>query len=176
MKVTFKLNVIYEKEETRERVDEFSDVLEIPDELDDDERFGFNRQSFGEMLFTLYLLVFAKSVQYGDSWQKRGEVRGPIANLDRKYDRIMKSIEQWQENGKNDPYPRIDGSADLAVYALLYLSTYLREHYPDAFEKWRTEEVESFLSRYRSLHAVEKQDGESSPEANIVARPHAAWS
>jgi hypothetical protein len=54
---------------------------------------GFDRKAFGETLFHLYLLVFAKSAQYGDSWQKRGEIRGPIANIDRKYDRIMHSID-----------------------------------------------------------------------------------
>jgi hypothetical protein len=54
---------------------------------------GFDRKAFGETLFHLYFLVFAKSAQYGDSWQKRGEIRGPIANIDRKYDRIMHSID-----------------------------------------------------------------------------------
>jgi hypothetical protein len=54
---------------------------------------GFDRKAFGETLFQLYFLVFAKSAQYGDSWQKRGEIRGPIANIDRKYDRIMHSID-----------------------------------------------------------------------------------
>lgn len=157
MKVRFELTVSYEKEEGADRTairDIFKDTLEIPEELDSDERLGFNRRSFGQMAFTLYVLAFAKSIQYGDSWQKKGEIRGPISNLDRKYDRIMHSIEQWEKSGKNDPYPRIDGTADLAVYALLYLSTYLREHYPEAFEKWWTEEVQVFLDRYRPVEKL----------------------
>ena len=159
MKVKFELNVFYENEEKEIiRADNFADILEIADALlEDEEKFGFDRRSFGEIVFTLYTLVFAKSVQYGNSWQKRGEIRGPIANMDRKYDRIMTSIERWVEEGKNDPYPRIDGSADLAVYAILYLSTYLREHYPEVFEKWWTEEVQVFLDRYRPLRSVDKE-------------------
>jgi hypothetical protein len=102
---------------------------------------GFDRKAFGETLFHLYFLVFAKSAQYGDSWQKRGEIRGPIANIDRKYDRIMHSIAQWEEAGTNDPLPRIDGSADLAVYCLLYLSSFLRKRYPEAYGKWWAEEI-----------------------------------
>lgn len=149
MKVKFELTVTYEEEGAPGYTDRFRDLLEIPSELNSDERLGFNRTSFGEMAFTLYVLAFAKSVQYGDSWQKRGEIRGPISNMDRKYDRIMHSIEQWEKAGINDPYPRIDGSADLAVYALLYLSSYLRKHYPETFEKWWAEEVQGFLDRYR---------------------------
>jgi hypothetical protein len=149
MKVKFELTVSYEEEGVPDYTDRFRDVLEIPFELNSDERLGFNRRSFGEMAFTLYVLAFAKGMQYGQSWQKRGEIRGPISNIDRKYDRLMNSIDQWEKTGKNDPYPRIDGSADLAVYNLLYLSTYLREHYPAAFEKWWMEEIQGFLDRYR---------------------------
>ena len=162
MRVKFKLSVTYENENLPNLIHNFQDVLEVPPELlDSDDRLGFNRKSFGEMAFTLYVLAFAKSIQYGDSWQKRGEIRGPISNMDRKYDRIMHSIEQWEKAGKNDPYPRIDGSADLAVYALLYLSTYLRAHYPEQFEKWWTEEVQGFLARYRPLHTVDKPGEEA---------------
>lgn len=152
MRVKFELTVSYETEDGPDRTalrDIFKDVLEIPLELASDEKLGFNRRSFGETIFTLYVMTFAKGMQYGNSWQKRGEIRGPISNMDRKYDRLMNSIDQWEQTGKNDPYPRIDGSADLAVYALLYLSTFLREHYPEAFERWWKEEVQSFLDRYR---------------------------
>jgi hypothetical protein len=149
MKVKFELTVTYEEEGVPEYTDRFKDALEIPFELNSDERLGFNRHSFGEMVFTLYVLAFAKGIQYGNSWQKRGEIRGPISNMDRKYDRLMNSIDQWEQTGKNIPYPRIDGSADLAVYALLYLSTYLREHYPEPFKEWWQNEVQSFLDRYR---------------------------
>ena len=149
MKITFKLSVIYEEENDAEHSDHFIDTLEIPTDLVSDAQLGFSRKSFGEMVFTLYMLVFAKGMQYGNSWQKRGEIRGPISNMDRKYDRIMNSIEKWEKTGKNDPYPRIDGTADLAVYSLLYLSTFLREHYPEEFAKWWAEEAQSFLDRYR---------------------------
>jgi hypothetical protein len=149
MKVKFELTVTYEEEDTPDYTERFKDVLEIPAELNSDERLGFNRRSFGETIFTLYVMTFAKGMQYGNSWQKRGEIRGPISNIDRKYDRLMNSIDQWESTGKNDPYPRIDGSADSAVYHLLYLSTFLREHYPEAFERWWREEVQSFLDRYR---------------------------
>ena len=155
MKVKFELTVTYENdedsEELSERVDHFEDALSLPSDMVSDERLGFNRRSFGETIFTLYVMTFAKGIQYGNSWQKRGEIRGPISNMDRKYDRLMNSIEVWERTGKNDPYPRIDGSADLAVYAILYLSTYLREHYPAEFQKWWFEEVQNFTDRYRSL-------------------------
>jgi len=158
MKIKFELNIGYESENCdgeTDHCDRFSDTLEIPDKLDNDAILGFNRKSFAEVIFNLYLLAFAKSVEYGDSWQKRGEIRGPISNIDRKYDRVMNSIEQWTNQGKNDPYPRIDGSADLAVYTLLYLSTYLRKHYPAAFDNWWRNEVQNFIDRYRPLEAEE---------------------
>jgi hypothetical protein len=158
MRVKFELTVSYETEDGPDRTalrDIFKDVLEIPLELASDEKLGFNRRSFGETVFTLFVMTFAKGMQYGNSWQKRGEIRGPISNMDRKYDRVMNSIDLIENGGKNDPYPRIDGSADLAVYALLYLSTYLREHYPAAFERWWKDEVQNFLDRFRPLHPVD---------------------
>jgi hypothetical protein len=88
---------------------------------------------------------FRESV-YTAPWQKRGDP-GPISNMDRVT--LIMIHRRREKAGNNDPYPRIDGSADLAVYALLYLSTYLRKHYPEAFEKWWTEEVQGFLDRYR---------------------------
>jgi hypothetical protein len=150
MKISFELKVTYEKEGENPYTDRFSDSLEIADKAEG-EKLGFDARSFGETLFNLYLLVFAKTEQYGDSWQKRGEIRGPIANIDRKYDRIMRSIEMWTEEGKNDPYPRIDGTADLAVYSILYLSTFLRRHYPAAFERWWKDEMQDFIEHYRSV-------------------------
>jgi len=160
MKIKFELNIGYEKEDNPEgctdHCDRFADTIEIPDKLDRDDILGFDRKSFGEAIFYLYILAFAKSVEYGDSWQKRGEIRGPISNIDRKYDRVMNSIERWISTGKNDPWARIDGSADLAVYTLLYLSTFLKKHYPEDYMRWWHEELQAYINRYRPLHAVEK--------------------
>jgi hypothetical protein len=162
MRVKFELTVTYENEEDAEnlpseRIDRFEDALEIPSDMVNDEKLGFNRHSFGEIIFTLYVMTFAKGLQYGNSWQKRGEIRGPISNMDRKYDRVMNSIDQIESGGKNDPYPRVDGTADLAVYSLLYLSTFLREHYPAAFERWWKDEVQEFIEPYRPSLSFDKE-------------------
>lgn len=158
MKISFNLSVSYEHAAlSGHHQDLFTDTLQFDDALDDDARIGFDRKAFGELLFNLYLLVFVKSAQYGNSWQRRGEIRGPISNIDRKYDRIMHSIQQWEEAGINVPDARIDGSADLAAYCLLYLSSFLKKQYPDAYGKWWAEEVQAFIDRYRVISlALEK--------------------
>jgi hypothetical protein len=160
MKISFELKIRYDNEGACARTDLFSEILEIADNLDDDEKLGFDRKSFGEVIFYLYLLAFAKSVEYGDSWQKRGEIRGPISNMDRKYDRVMNSIERWISTGKNDPRARIDGSGDLAVYTLLYLSTFLKEHYPEDYKRWWNDELQVYIDRYRPLRSVAKETEE----------------
>jgi hypothetical protein len=172
MRIKFELNIDYERDDRppgqTDYSDNFSETLEIPDKLDDDGTLGFDRKSFGEVIFHLYLLAFTKSVEYGDSWQKRGEIRGPISNMDRKYDRIMNSIERWISTGKNDPWARIDGSADLAVYTLLYLSTFLKEHYPEDYKRWWHDELQAYIDRYRPLRSVTKETEEGLPAPKVA--------
>ena len=90
------------------------DELEFPDHVEE-ETLGFDIEAFGELIFKLYLLTFCKGKNYGDSWKKRGEIRGCMANMDRKFDRISKSADDITEHGHNDPVPRLDGTGDLVV-------------------------------------------------------------
>jgi hypothetical protein len=155
MKVKFKLSI------EREGEKEFSleDNVHIPEGLREED-LGFDMHSFGEVMFNLFVLATCKSIQYGPSWKKRGELRGVAANLDRKWDRISKSFDDIEKRGLNDPAPRLDGTGDLAVYCLLYLSSFLRQQYPEAFERWWTEEIQTFIDRYRPLRSIERPGGE----------------
>jgi hypothetical protein len=158
---------------------EWEETLQFPDNFNK-EKLGFDAFSYGEMLFNLYRLALCKSYEYGGSWQKRGEIRGPVSNLDRKYDRIMSSIDTWVETGRNEPYPRVDGSVDLAVYVILYASTFLKEHYPKEYERWTRDELEAFIRRYRLTkddkptripETPERQEGEEvTPPGRLPGR------
>lgn len=61
-----------------------------------------------------------KDAVYGDSWKRRGEVLGVMANIARKYDRLS------LDAGEGDGETRLDTVADLAVYALKY-QTFLND-------------------------------------------------
>ena len=66
MRISFELSVSYDHSvPERHHKDCFADTLELDGALDDDNRIGFDRTAFGETLFNLYLLVFAKSAQCG---------------------------------------------------------------------------------------------------------------
>ena len=125
------------------------DELEFPDHVEE-ETLGFDIEAFGELIFKLYLLTFCKGKHYGDSWKKRGEIRGCMSNMDRKYDRISKSADDITDHGHNDPVPRLDGTGDLVVYGLLYLSSFLKQKYPKEFEEWLEKDVDGFIERYRA--------------------------
>jgi len=111
---------------------------------------------------TLLLAVqYDKENHYGSSWKGKGEYRGIMANIDRKYDRLDR-MTQDEINGTRRPLPtasyeeltgkdvsdvgesKIDAVADLANYCLLYLS-YMREHYPGAFRIWIARNIPGYL-------------------------------
>jgi len=99
-------------------------------------------------------LQYNKELDYGNSWKLRGEYRGIIPNIDRKYDRLNImiqreiddpsfrlpegdiptgiSIEEWDDKiGES----KIDAVADLANYCLMYFA-YLKDKHPGAFNTW----------------------------------------
>jgi hypothetical protein len=70
-----------------------------------------------------------KNAGYGDAWRKRGEVLSIFANLARKYDRLVVSLDHGVRSGDE----RIPGHRGrLYVYTAKYL-TWLAERAPDAF-------------------------------------------
>ena len=101
------------------------------------------------ILHNLFELAICKNTEYGGSYCKRGELRGIIPNLDRKWDRIDRSVERL-EQGINDPTPRIDSVADLLVYCALYLQ-WMAVEYLDDWQKWWQREVEDLLDKHRSI-------------------------
>lgn len=108
----------------------------------------------------LMAIQYDKEGGYGSSWKGKGEYRGIMANIDRKYDRLDKmtqdeindmiptlaSIESFL--GSGTPYEvgesKIDAIADLANYCLLYM-TYVREKYPKVFKVWVDKNIPQYL-------------------------------
>ncbi len=114
------------------------------------------------ILTLLMAIQYDKEGFYGSSWKGKGEYRGIMANIDRKYDRLDKmtqdeiegkidsllTIENMLEDGIaeiNVGESKIDAIADLANYCLLYL-TYVREKYPNVFAVWVKRNVPAYLS------------------------------
>jgi hypothetical protein len=111
----------------------------------------------------LMAIQYDKEGQYGSSWKGRGEYRGIMSNIDRKYDRLdhltqleiedaMKSLQELENDLKmkeidpsDVPESKIDAIADLANYCLLYM-TYVREKYPMVFDVWVKKNVPSYLA------------------------------
>lgn len=83
-------------------------------------------------LAPLLSLQYSKEGTYGDSWAKRGEL-GIFFNIGRKFDRLENII----LNGARDEVgeSEIDTIADMANYALLWLTHIMREH-PDRYNAW----------------------------------------
>lgn len=110
-----------------------------------------------ELVTMLLALQHSKEIYYGSSWSGKGEYRGVVSNLDRKYDRLDKIItgelqgtipvltkKEYKDLTEEEKISlretKIDSVADLASYSLLYLS-YLKKTYPGAFEVWRTRNI-----------------------------------
>jgi hypothetical protein len=109
----------------------------------------------------LMALQWDKEGTYGSSWKGKGEYRGIMANIDRKYDRLDKitddeingerkclPTEKWEDLSEQDikdmGESKIDAVADLSNYSLLYLS-YLRENFPGAFKVWVDRNIPKYL-------------------------------
>src|SRR5262252_146505 len=147
-KVSFNLTVKWEGRPDGPEKLEVKDEIYLPDHATDT-ALGFKTFEFGRILLGLYVLAFCKGIGYGNSWCKRGEIRGVAANIDRKYDRLSQSFEDMERHNHNDPGPRIDGAGDLLVYCALYLSSWVKEKYPLEFKKWWEKELDSFIERWR---------------------------
>ncbi len=111
----------------------------------------------------LMAIQYDKEGHYGSSWKGKGEYRGIMSNIDRKYDRLdhltqleiekaMKSLQDLENDLKmkeiepsDVPESKIDAIADLANYCLLYM-TYVKEQYPMVFNVWVKKNVPSYLA------------------------------
>lgn len=116
----------------------------------------------------LIALQYYKEQGYGSSWKGKGEYRGIMSNIDRKYDRLdsliskeiihgnsltTKTYEELSaEDKKEIGESKIDTVADLANYCLLYLC-YLKDTYPGAFQVWAEKNIPaSFLDNIENAH------------------------
>ena len=97
-----------------------------------------------KQMLELMILSISKGVSYGSSYKSKGEVLSIFPNLMRKYERVEKSIMDQVDKGVKNPSPRIDGTADLAVYCLLYLQ-FLEKEYPLEYMSWFNKEVKSYI-------------------------------
>lgn len=92
------------------------------------------RKMIGFMIHLFQLLV-CKGFDYQDSWKKRGELRGVVANIDRKDDRLNAAIETDQDRNK------CDAAIDGAMYRILYIFDFIRKKSPAVFQDWFSSEV-----------------------------------
>lgn len=81
----------------------------------------FERSDFLEFVTQLHT---EKSLAYGDSWKKRGEMLGIMANIARKVDRL--------QGGET----KDETSADTAIDLLVYLAKYHTWLYENVVEPW----------------------------------------
>lgn len=111
----------------------------------------------------LMAIQYDKEGHYGSSWKGKGEYRGIMSNIDRKYDRLdkmtqdevegttqtLKKLEAQLQCGHLNPEDvgesKIDAIADLANYCLLYM-TYVKENYPGLFNVWVDKNVPKYLA------------------------------
>lgn len=105
------------------------------------EVLGQNPVLFTSNALALSALAIAKGISYKDSWKRHGEMFSIVPNLLRKMDRIQACVQT------NTPAGKIDGSADLAVYALLFLQD-LENRYPEDFKQWHQKDVLEYIETY----------------------------
>jgi len=115
-----------------------------------------------EIVTLLMAIQYDKEKYYGSSWKGKGEIRGIMANLDRKYDRLDKmtndeiagvmdglaTLEKLLVNGTIKAElvgeSKIDAIADLTCYGILYM-TYVRDNFPNIFKIWVDKNVPDYL-------------------------------
>jgi hypothetical protein len=111
----------------------------------------------------LMAIQYDKEGHYGSSWKGKGEYRGIMSNIDRKYDRLDKMtkdeisdtipslgvLEEQLRTGtataSDVGESKIDAVADLTCYGLLYM-TWLRDTYPLVFKIWVDKNVPKHLA------------------------------
>lgn len=92
--------------------------------------------SFSDVCAVLKVLEYKKTLRYGQSWRKHGEVLSIFANISRKWDRL----DNMHRNGVagTSDESEIDTLGDLAVYCLKYAGflgeVYLQDDLPRTFE------------------------------------------
>lgn len=112
----------------------------------------------------LMAVQYDKEGTYGSSWVGKGEHRGIMPNIDRKYDRLdtmtaneiegkAKTLSQLEANFDNmggeekeaaTAESKIDAVADLANYCLLYM-TYIKDNFPKMYNAWFEKNVPQYL-------------------------------
>jgi hypothetical protein len=115
-----------------------------------------------EVVTLLMAIQYDKEKYYGSSWKGKGEIRGIMANLDRKYDRLDKmtndeiaglmqglaTLEELLVNGTIKAElvgeSKIDAIADLTNYGILYM-TYVQDNFPSLFKIWVDKNVPDYL-------------------------------
>ncbi|AGR46913.1 hypothetical protein SHANETTE_162 [Bacillus phage Shanette] len=115
-----------------------------------------------EIVTLLMAIQYDKEKYYGSSWKGKGEIRGIMANLDRKYDRLDKMTNDEIEGvleglavlekklALDELTPeqvgesKIDAIADLTCYGILYM-TYVKDNFPNAFKIWVDKNVPNYL-------------------------------
>lgn len=128
-----------------------------------------------EVLTLLMAVQYDKEGHYGSSWKGKGEYRGIMANIDRKYDRLDKMTQSEIDGSLNslaiqedmlkqnfDLYSeqvgesKVDAIADLANYSILYL-TYVKENYPLVFSVWVSKNVPKYLADKIPFLSIDNQ-------------------
>lgn len=74
--------------------------------------------TFQSVCDTLRMLEYKKTLRYGQSWRKHGEVLSIFANISRKYDRLETMLQSGIDGTSDESI--VDTWADLAVYCLKY--------------------------------------------------------
>lgn len=121
-----------------------------------------DNQNLFPVVEILLAIQYGKECDYGSSWKGKGEYRGIMSNIDRKYDRLdemtkreiegraltFSAIEDRLKKGTTTDVPgegKVDAIADLANYCLLYLS-WVKENYPLVFKNWAEKNIPSYLA------------------------------
>lgn len=117
-----------------------------------------------EIVTLLMAIQYDKEGHYGSSWKGKGEYRGIMSNIDRKYDRLdnitnaeiqgtMNSL-AIQENMLKDNYElyseqigesKVDAIADLANYSIMYLG-WVKQNFPLVFQVWVDKNLPKYLA------------------------------
>lgn len=102
---------------------------------------------FAFVFWFLAEIQYYKEGTYRDAWSKRKEI-GVFFQAARKFDRL----ENMMLNGAKDEVGEslVDTVADLANYAILWLTFILRER-PEDFSKWVKENVQNNLFKMKFL-------------------------
>lgn len=115
-------------------------------------------------VFTLLSAIqYHKEGGYGSSWKGKGEYRGIMSNIDRKYDRLdrmtereldgtLKTLKEQEELLARDydfysqevGESKVDAVADLTNYGMLYM-TFIMDNFPNVFRLWVERNLPAYL-------------------------------